>query len=266
MTTHHPGGDSDITLKEATLINDGSPTLPPARWGLRDMLFAGITAVLLVILGVIAAVVATVLLWPRLGLPQLSQNAQVWLIFALEAVLILPAWWWGPRKYGGGWAGLGLRRFPILRSVVLCIGGFIAILAINIAWDSVRQRMGLAGQPNYLPLFGQGVRGLIMALLLGSVVAPVAEEVFFRGFLYAGLRARWGVGWGLCLSALIFAVVHLIPGVLPPIFIMGLLFAWLYETTASIWPGIALHGAVNAMAFLAVYLVEKYPQLAPLAK
>ncbi len=97
--------------------------------------------------------------------------------------------------------------------------------------------------------------GLAWALLLGAVVAPVAEEVFFRGFLYAGLRGRWGLGWGLAVSALIFGLAHLMPGVLVPIALLGVVLAWLYEVTGSLWPSILLHMAINGLALVAAYVV-----------
>jgi membrane protease YdiL (CAAX protease family) len=100
-----------------------------------------------------------------------------------------------------------------------------------------------------------------MALLVGGVAAPVAEEVFFRGFLYKGLRHRWGVGWALVLSGLVFALVHIVPGVLPPIFVMGVVFAYVFERSGSIWPCIILHGAINSLAFGLAYLQEAFPNL-----
>jgi membrane protease YdiL (CAAX protease family) len=103
-------------------------------------------------------------------------------------------------------------------------------------------------------MFGGGIGGLLVALLLGGVVAPVAEEVFFRGFIYAGLRARWGVGWALAVTSAVFALVHLTPGVFPPLFLMGLLLAYLYERSDSLWPSILLHAAINSIAFIGMYV------------
>lgn len=238
---------------------------PPARrasWGLRDMLYAGIAAIGLFIAGV-GIVVGGMMAWQAVwgGLPTRPTRLQMLLLFSLEAILIIPAWRWGPGKYGGGWARLGLRRFPLVKSIIICLAGLLGILLINVLWDVVRKWLGLPDSPNYLPLFGGGWKGLLVALVIGGLVAPLAEEIFFRGYLYAGLRDLCGLGWGMCLSSLLFSLVHLVPGTLIPIFFMGFLFAFIYERTDSLWPCIALHGTVNVLAFVAAYLLERYPQL-----
>jgi membrane protease YdiL (CAAX protease family) len=230
----------------------------PVPWGLRDMILALLLAVALVALG-IGIVLGWSQLGPRLGLPAISRESLILVVLAMEWVLVLPAWFLGPGKNGSGWRSLGLRGYAWLSSLGPLLAVFLGTLVINGVWGVVRQRLGLQGQPDYLPLFGEGVRGLIMALVVGAIVAPFAEEVFFRGYLYAGLRQRWGVAWGLVISSLIFSVVHVIPGVMPPIFVMGLLLAWLYERTDSLWPSIALHGMINGMAFLAAYLIQHLP-------
>ena len=82
------------------------------------------------------------------------------------------------------------------------------------------------------------------------VVTPVVEEVFFRGFIFSGLVHRSGVGWAMVASAAIFSVSHLNVGVLIPIFVTGLLFAWLYQRTGSLWPSIVAHAGQNALAVI----------------
>jgi membrane protease YdiL (CAAX protease family) len=224
------------------------------------MVVAGLATICLVVVGIVALMVLP-FAWSALGLPPLSQGARVLLIFGLTALLIVPAWIWGPGKHGGGWARLGLRPFPALRGMAWVIGGLLAVLAINIVWEGIRQQLGWPRQPDFLPLFGEGIGGLLLALFLGGVVAPVTEEVFFRGYLYAGARHVWGVAGGAIVSSAIFAVVHVIPGALPPIFLMALVFVLIYERTRSIWPCIILHGVVNALAFIGAFLAERYPEL-----
>ena len=230
-----------------------APTVPRALWGLRDMLRASLATVGLMLIAGIALAVA-------LGVGQLRGGEEppmqfmVLAVLSLELLMIPPAWWWGPRKHGGGWGALGLRRFAPLRGLILTGLALLAVLAVSAGWEPIRQRLALADQPDVLPMFGEGLGGLALALLLGGVVAPLAEEIFFRGFLYAGLRSRLGPTSGVLVSALIFSLVHVLPGVLLPIFVMGAIFALLYERTGSLWPCIVLHGVINSLAFLGAYL------------
>ena len=95
----------------------------------------------------------------------------------------------------------------------------------------------------------------IAALLTLEALAgwtPLTEEIFFRGFVFAGLTPRWG-GFGAAVgSALIFAAFHLHPGVLIPIFFIGLLMAGLYRFTGSLWPPILAHAGYNAVNLAAI--------------
>ena len=85
-----------------------------------------------------------------------------------------------------------------------------------------------------------------------AVVTPITEELFFRGFIMAGLVSRWGVVGAAVGSSLIFASFHLHPGVLLPIFVTGLLLAGLYHYTGSLWPPIIAHAIQNTIALGAV--------------
>ena len=238
-------------------MNDVHMRVP---WTLRDILYASLAALLLILCGVVL-VAALLMIAGRGGAGMMPTSSGITLVFGLEAILIVPAWLWGAGKYRVGWHSLGFRRFRWLRAIALCIVALGLILGVDGLWELLRRRMNWPGQPDYLPFFGKGVQALLVALLLGGVVAPIAEEVFFRGFVYAGLRSRWGVVWGLILSATAFALAHVVPSILVPILIMGLVFGLLYELTGSLWPCIALHSAVNSLAFLAAYITRYHPDL-----
>lgn len=237
--------------------SDRPPRVP---WKLRDMVYAGLVTIALIVGAVVIGVLGY-MAWSAVGLPDVPSNVIVLAVFALEAVLLVPAWLFGPRKYGGGWRILGLRGFPAGMGIAVLVIGFGLILAINALWTPLMRGWDLPEQPDVLPLFGGGVGGLLLALLAGGVIAPVAEEVLFRGFLYGGLRSRWGVFWGLVVSSAIFAVIHGFGGVIPPIFVMGIILALAYELTGSIWPPILLHSAVNSLTFIVTFLADRFPQL-----
>ena len=227
----------------------------PVPWGLRDMVSAGLMGVALMGAGLLAVLAAALLMGLDVENPQ-NQTLLAFAMLGLEALLIPPVWWWGMRKHGTPPATLGLRPTPWLRSLLYVGLGLVAILALNAGWSVVMERYGLVGQPDILPLFGEGFAGLLGALLVAAIVAPVAEELFFRGFLYAGLRDRWGPAAGVAVSSLLFGMVHLTPGVMVPIALMGAMFAWLYEATDSLWPPILLHAMYNGLAVVIMYVAE----------
>ena len=72
---------------------------------------------------------------------------------------------------------------------------------------------------------------------------------FFRGVLYTGLRARWGVAASIIVSAALFAIGHPVQDWLP-IFGLGVAFAALRECRQSIVPGMVAHFLQNGLVFL----------------
>jgi membrane protease YdiL (CAAX protease family) len=88
---------------------------------------------------------------------------------------------------------------------------------------------------------------LILAVV---VLAPLGEELFFRGFMYASLRGRVPVFWAALTSAALFGAVHPIYGVtawnlVPVLAMAGFAMCLLYERTGSLWPAIAFHFVMN---------------------
>lgn len=83
------------------------------------------------------------------------------------------------------------------------------------------------------------------------VLAPLFEELFFRGFLLAGFRTSLLGNWGaILLTAASWAAIHLQYDLLDmgSIFVLGILFGYARTSTGSLWPCLAMHAAVNLVA------------------
>lgn len=94
---------------------------------------------------------------------------------------------------------------------------------------------------------------LVVSLLEYVCFAPVFEELAFRGLLFGVFRRRFQFGGAAMLSAALFALAHgygLI-GFLS-VFWSGLIWAWAYERTGSLWPGVLGHAANNLLVCLSV--------------
>lgn len=88
-----------------------------------------------------------------------------------------------------------------------------------------------------------------------GILAPICEEILFRGFLYTALRRYWGILPSILLSAGLFAGIHLDAGGFLPLLTLGMLFAFTLERTRSILPCMIAHGLWNSGTFTMVLLL-----------
>ena len=176
-----------------------------------------------------------------------------WLVLGGEVLLLAPVWSLAVRKYGASPQMLGLRRF---KAEALGLGCILMVLSFgfNLIYGLFLGLFDLRIQPDLSPMLA-GLDAPWPLLVGGALVAPLFEEVFFRGFVFAGLRVRYGWRRAAAVSAGLFAVVHLTPTAIIPIFILGYIFAYLYQRSGSLWPAILMHVATNTFALGAAYLV-----------
>jgi len=179
-----------------------------------------------------------------------------WLIMAFaamvagEGAMLLTAWLFSNVKYKSGWRALGFRRFKVRSGLILAAVVVGVGLLINFLYDLLLASLEVDYSSFLPPEITETGLGLAIIVVLAVVVAPIAEETLFRGFIFAGVRNRYGYSWAAVLSAMLFSFAHLQPGALLPIFIVGLLLAWLYMRTGSIWTCILAHCAYNSLALL----------------
>jgi uncharacterized protein len=167
-----------------------------------------------------------------------------------EGAIPLGTWLFSVRKYRCRWEALGFRRFDVKKGLLLAMIVTVVGIGISIGYEALIQELGWGTSSDiYLPFNANGI-GIAFFAIIAAVVAPLAEETFFRGFAFQGLKKRYGQGWGIFLSALLFSLAHLSPSGLVPIFILGLMLAWLFNKTQSIWPCIIVHAAYNSIALL----------------
>ena len=163
-----------------------------------------------------------------------------------EGAMVFGSWWFSAFKYKCGWRALGFRRFKVKRGLIFAAVVVLAGLIMSFLYD-----MLVTSDESVTLEFTETGLGWAIIALLAVVVAPVAEETFFRGFLFSGLGNRYGYGWGAVFSALLFSLAHMLqPGAFLPIFLLGLLLAWLYVKTGSIWACIFTHFAYNSIALI----------------
>jgi CAAX protease family protein len=98
--------------------------------------------------------------------------------------------------------------------------------------------------------------GLALSMLFVLVLAPVFEELLFRGFLYNALRRVLGAWSSALISGALFAAIHTNLYVTLPLFVLGVGLALLYERNGSLAAPMAMHSALNAVNIVAILLLR----------
>ncbi|MBI9050221.1 MAG: CPBP family intramembrane metalloprotease [Anaerolineaceae bacterium] len=220
-------------------------------WSKRDVWF-GAGSLILYVIVILAAGLAVNLL-------QLKMDIGVFIILS-ELLLMLPVWFFTIHKYKITWREVGFREFSP-KYILLGFG----LMFIYLIFNAIFSMLVL------IPL-GKTIQGDLFAQLAkidwsvwlwlgGAFAAPLAEEVFFRGFIFGGLKNPLGWKWAAVISGLLFALMHMNLTTLLPAFVIGFLFAFLYHKSNSIWPGIIIHTTNNLMAFFAVSLLIKLGEI-----
>jgi len=194
-------------------------------------------------------------------LGQKGQLAQSGLLVIIQLAYLLPVVIVFAYR-GIPWKAIGFGKFNWGALAVGC-GLLILSYGIILLHNLILTAFGIETQGSEISqLFGL-LKNPFWFFLVGAVFAPLVEEIFFRGFLFQGLRARYGWVSGMLINSAIFAIAHLDPVSLIPTFILGSLLAYLYHRSNSVWPGVILHMAVNTFGLISVYVLTQYPNLIP---
>jgi membrane protease YdiL (CAAX protease family) len=97
---------------------------------------------------------------------------------------------------------------------------------------------------------------LILNALMAVLLAPVCEEVYFRGFLFQGLRGRMRFLWAALLSGSFFAFVHVEPIRFFGLAVMGLILASVFERRRTLVSSMAAHATVNVVAVVLLFALR----------
>jgi membrane protease YdiL (CAAX protease family) len=97
------------------------------------------------------------------------------------------------------------------------------------------------------------LQGIVVVLM-----APIVEEILFRGFIFGGLRRAMPLLPAAVISGLVFSSIHGSLGLILPFAVVGVIFALVYVRTDSIYPPMAIHAIFNGLSFFTLLL---FPEL-----
>lgn len=159
------------------------------------------------------------------------------------------------------WLGLRWKSWPLAFAIapltVFFMWCFMGVLHLS-GWNAWLERsLGIDAMQEAVQLLQESQDVLVIGLMAVAavLVAPVAEEVVFRGYLYPASKRFCGPVGAVLFSSLIFAAAHGNVVALVPLFVLAVLLCAVFEFTGSLWACIAVHflfnGATVAMQLLA---------------
>jgi uncharacterized protein len=175
----------------------------------------------------------------------------LWSLLVSSVLLCLGLWWYVSRDNRA--ERIGLTHFGVMPlpnalglALILIVGGmgFNALYSTFIVPDvelQAEMNQIMAAVPN--TILDQGLRFLTVAVL-----APLVEELLFRGLLQNAFMQHMRPGYAIALAAFLFALVHMQPLATPALMVLGAAFGYLYYKTGSLRLTILLHMINNAAA------------------
>lgn len=144
---------------------------------------------------------------------------------------------------------LGLRPsgwrpvvFGVIGTIVLSVG----VSQLGIEPKGMKEAVDIARQPG----------ALTGALISLAVLAPLVEELVFRGLLYGWVAGRWGTVPAWIVSSIAFALAHYEPAHIILVLPLGFLFGYLRRRTDSLLPSLVAHIFNNGFAVLAAAYLD----------
>jgi membrane protease YdiL (CAAX protease family) len=173
---------------------------------------------------------------------------------------------WLIRRYQTTRADLGLTRLPSWMDIGLAPAGFVVYLLASglLMYALTKLISGFnAAEPQEIGFqdLSQGYE-YVLAFVTLVIIAPVAEEAIFRGYLYGKLRKSVSIWLSILVTSILFGLLHmkwdsgLLAGINVGIdvFVLSIIMCSLREVTGSIWAGILLHMLKNGLAFYLLFI------------
>lgn len=149
---------------------------------------------------------------------------------------------------GLGFSHHGIRK-NISKGIMGVCGMYLLWIGYSIIYHYYRGFQIPLSTISDIPISTSNIflRGYIFIVI--GIIIPIVEEIFHRGFLYPILRKNMGVGIGICMSSLFFAIVHFSISLFIWHVISGLIYTILYERTKSLIPSTTAHILHNTLLY-----------------
>lgn len=158
------------------------------------------------------------------------------------------------KKQNMSWSNVGLKCFKTFQAIRYVVGYYLILLGLLVVVAIIASSIGVQAPEN--PDASNGVEMLSFmgcfwyTFALSVVLAPIVEEVVFRGILFPAISRRYGTIMGVIVSSLVFTLVHINPIQMLSVLPLGIYLAIMYRRTGSIYPGMILHATWNLFVLI----------------
>lgn len=230
------------------------PVFPGAPWGVGE-------AFVIFFASVAVAAVFSFVIYEALKASTSALAARILFIFfsslILYALLLAGTFYSVRVRHGSTPTAIGLKLDGLGKGFAWGLGLGVPLFAAALGVAYVSQQIVGPTKTDYVSqsmdrLASSGVSGLLVFLLIFTLVvlAPVCEEIFFRGYLYPALRNRMSVQPAMVLNGLLFAAAHFeIVGFLPRM-LLGYGLCYMYERNHSLTGPMVGHALYNGLLIL----------------
>jgi len=182
----------------------------------------------------------------------------------LDSLAILFVIYFSVVRYKEDLKALGLSFKNFFKNIFYGIVGYIALVPVLVL--ILAATLIIINLIKYIPqkqpvvellLREKGVAFLAYSSFFAAIFGPIAEELFFRAFMYGAFRKYIGVFWAMILTSALFAALHTHTVGFLPIMALGILLAYLYEKTGTLVSSITVHITHNLCMVFLVFLVKQ---------
>ncbi len=230
-----------------------------SRWNLLDAFIIGAASILIILIGMFMASLIPGLTQWQYEPPGKIQYNYVVALAALEGIgLLLGIYSYGFLRRKMTWKDLGIFKSTPQWLLKAAFVALLMIPVIGIIAAIIQMILGLPisnPQLEFLVPTDFSFLSASAMLIVAGFFVPLAEELFFRGVLYQALRNHFGVWVGIIISSVIFGALHGDVSIAGATFVMGLVLAFFFEKSRSIWPSVLIHALNNSLKLAAIYVM-----------
>ena len=164
------------------------------------------------------------------------------------------------RVLGASARDFGLAIPARWKPILIGVGGGLALWLLSILVEAAQEKIFGPHPQAIIKVFAfhHGALAFTFDIVAVAVIAPIAEELFFRGMLFTALVQRMSLPWAATISGFVFGLSHIEPWNIVPLSILGIGLAYVYYRTRTIWANICAHAAINAISLTLAFFAPQF--------